>query len=1188
MSERLRRWRVLIITLVVLLGGIFGDGGPVGVHNGIAQDIAQRRNVLDKGGEPKLSPELRALDALHQFRTQQEGRVANVSIEEPVDITGFPSVRAFVLVTDSLGKAVEGLQSLSFTVREQRIGEAKRVPEDLRVSELSLEVTKADIVFVVDQSGSMGDEIATVRDRIQKFADLLLDSQIDFRLGGVSYEGEGWGGIGVGRSTGGFLTDIEEFKRWARGIPAAEGIERGYDAIVTVTQPPFIYRPDAQQIICLVTDEGNDLGANDITQAYNTIGEREFFYFNTQLLEPEYIEETDRDYGQLGTKLGGIFDEHALLELLGGMITRKYVIEYTSPWPEKDCIPRELTVTVADLSDKELVAQDAKHYAPGSQGIIFGAISDQVTGDLLQGVSVALLQGENIVSQILTNEQSNYSFEGLCKGGYAVRATRVGYKTERKEIALEADGRLVVDFELVPSTGKEEKEVLIAQLKKVKQYVEEEQRAEQYLDELDLSSPKKLEALRRLILAENLVNEAYTNAEQRAEIAGLAVGTTLVFLVDDILITKAIKEAVDRLLPEKITFRFFGKEIGQTSIFVSVKEKIFGMIDVTIIEVTNRIVVYTIQVFPDTVSALKNEVARIFVKALTGLILEELSVQEIVGNQIKKPLLDWYGELTDEAIEQSVDSAEADIFIGTYQDVEQAVASHVVLIIQGTDGIRSNVKSGLASAELAASVQSITDSVANISAAFSASGVMGVVSAIARLIEVGSITIKYGFSGYVAGTSIYSLLLDLPRQVAAGTAAGFGRGAWPAPQIPYGNPLLAGTQLSQESSNLMAVDSAAPVAMAQTDFSDQLDWLIDLIESDDLAKALEFTNDSLLPANEAFRKARNASEARVLAVGGNAFPTTPLFELRYKKLAALSPDTSLQTVSFFTNLLAFFWQASNVTSPQNEDYLRTKTDIIIEARSLRDKVQRLSDELNAANTLVQGFRITPTVIIDDVEITSDEHPTTTITESPQDFTVTATLKNLGSSGIRDATARLILSEDSTLTVTGDEFVRLSYLPGEESAKVEWELRHVGPTTDVRNAVILSIEPIDPEFLDFNMFPPTVILIASAPASLSPPTGGQLSNKNIYAYPNPFNPDVGVVNIRYSLNKNANVTIEIYDVSGELVTTLIKDQPKEKELEYSESWDGRNDQGDIVANGVYFYLITTTKAEKAVGKIAVLR
>lgn len=1201
MSEKLHRRKLFFAAVLLSLVGMFVTGRGITVYDCIAQDVESPQSALDTGGEPKAAPELRALDALSQFKAQQAGRVANVSIEVPIDVVGFPAVKAFVLVTDPQGKAVEELLPTAFTVREQRIGEAIREPQNLKVRELSLEVTKADIVFVVDQSGSMEDEIATVRDGIQRFAELLSKSNINFRLGGVSYEGEGRGGIGFGKSTGGFIGDykngittgaeIEEFRRWARSIPASGGTERGYDAIVTVTQPPFIYRPDAQQIICLVTDEGNDPGANNVTDAFNAIGKRKLFFFNTAV-KSDMLQETDRDYEQLGTRLGGAFNEQTLLNQLGAMITRKYVIEYTSPWPEKDCIQRELTVIVTDPQNQQLIKQDTKPYTPGNQGVISGTISDQATGGLLQGVSVTLLQGENIVNQVLTDEQSEYSLEELCKGNYVIRAAKVGYKTEEKKVVLEVNGKLTVDFELTLSDSKDEKEVLIAQLKKIKQYAEEEQLAQQYLDSLEFSSPSEMEPLRRLILAENLVNEAYINAEQRADIAGLAVGTTLVFLVDDILLTKAIKKVVDKLIPEKTTFRFFGEEIEQTNIFISVKENIFGMLDTTIIEVTNRIVIYTIQVFPDTASALKNEVAKIITEAITGLIMEELSVEEIVGNLIKQPLLILYGDFTDEAIEQSVNAAETKMFTGPYQKAEHNVASYLIIIIQDTDEIRQNVEDELANAETAKTVQSIAGSVAKISAVFSASGVMGVVAAIAKIIEIGSIAVKYGYSGYAAGTSTYSLLVDLPQQVNLGTAAAFGRSAWPAaPQIPISkSPLFVSTPLDNELIIQMPINPSAPKAMAQAqaNFGNQLDRLIEFIDADQLADALEFTNDNLLPASEAFRKTRNASENRVLAVGGNAFKSIPLFELRYKKLATLSPDTSLQTVAFFTKLLAFFWQASNASSPQDEDYQQSKADIIIEARALRDKVQTLTEELDAAITLTQGFRIAPTVIVDDFEVTSDGNPTTTISESPQNFTVTATLKNLGSYGVNDITAKLILPEGSTLSVTTEESVSLKYLQGGQSAEVKWELRHVGPTKDVRNAVILDVEPINPERPNFNTFPPTVLMIASAPKPLSPPTGNKLSNQNIYAYPNPFNPLSQQVTIRYSLEADSNITIKIYDVQGVLVKTLIDNLPREKNTEHAEIWDGRNEQGDIVSNGVYFYLIETNKGKTAAGKIAVLQ
>ena len=39
------------------------------------------------------------------------------------------------------------------------------------------------------------------------------------------------------------------------------------------------------------------------------------------------------------------------------------------------------------------------------------------------------------------------------------------------------------------------------------------------------------------------------------------------------------------------------------------------------------------------------------------------------------------------------------------------------------------------------------------------------------------------------------------------------------------------------------------------------------------------------------------------------------------------------------------------------------------------------------------------------------------------------------------------------------------------------------------------------------------------------------------YPNPFNP---TTTIHYSLNKNVNVEVSIYDISGRLITTLINE------------------------------------------------
>jgi len=67
------------------------------------------------------------------------------------------------------------------------------------------------------------------------------------------------------------------------------------------------------------------------------------------------------------------------------------------------------------------------------------------------------------------------------------------------------------------------------------------------------------------------------------------------------------------------------------------------------------------------------------------------------------------------------------------------------------------------------------------------------------------------------------------------------------------------------------------------------------------------------------------------------------------------------------------------------------------------------------------------------------------------------------------------------------------------------------------------------------------------------------------YPNPFNPST---TIRYSLTTFADVRLNIYNLKGEKVCTLINQQQSAGTFELS--WDGRNDNNIRVASGVYIY------------------
>ncbi len=93
----------------------------------------------------------------------------------------------------------------------------------------------------------------------------------------------------------------------------------------------------------------------------------------------------------------------------------------------------------------------------------------------------------------------------------------------------------------------------------------------------------------------------------------------------------------------------------------------------------------------------------------------------------------------------------------------------------------------------------------------------------------------------------------------------------------------------------------------------------------------------------------------------------------------------------------------------------------------------------------------------------------------------------------------------------------------------------------------------------------------------------------YAYPNPFSPDEEIVRVHYSTGGvPASVTIEVFDFGMNRVRTIIRNADRSGTTEYDEIWDGRDENARQVANGVYFYRVTTNDGEPSWGKIMVLQ
>ena len=87
------------------------------------------------------------------------------------------------------------------------------------------------------------------------------------------------------------------------------------------------------------------------------------------------------------------------------------------------------------------------------------------------------------------------------------------------------------------------------------------------------------------------------------------------------------------------------------------------------------------------------------------------------------------------------------------------------------------------------------------------------------------------------------------------------------------------------------------------------------------------------------------------------------------------------------------------------------------------------------------------------------------------------------------------------------------------------------------------------------------LLNRAEPSPTLPSGYALTQN----YPNPFNPST---TIRYDLTEKSYVRLDVVDLLGRTVTTLVDEEKPAGS--YHAVWNGKNVSGQPAPSGVYFY------------------
>ncbi len=125
---------------------------------------------------------------------------------------------------------------------------------DLDNEDSIIESGKADVVFVIDTTGSMWDEIQNVRNNIESFVSRLEENKVDIRLGLVEYRDIYEDGVGSTKSYD-WYTSVDSFKNELSSL----GVDGGGDIPESVVDALFCarnmkYRSGVRKYIILLTD----------------------------------------------------------------------------------------------------------------------------------------------------------------------------------------------------------------------------------------------------------------------------------------------------------------------------------------------------------------------------------------------------------------------------------------------------------------------------------------------------------------------------------------------------------------------------------------------------------------------------------------------------------------------------------------------------------------------------------------------------------------------------------------------------------------------------------------------------------------------------------------------------------------------------------------------------------------------
>jgi len=281
---------------------------------------------------------------------------------EKIDSTDKTQKKVLVQVRDNFGRNVSGLSKKVFAMKDTSMI-IHSVEQTTSTSTVS-----ADIIVLMDCSGSMSSSINGVRTNVANFVNNISARGIDARIGCILYGDDILQTLEP-------TSSMKQFQEFFSQATATEPDEISSEAIYRAAQMPF--RPNAQKIVLLITDdcslqENADHTEETLTKELWGAGAQLYSIVNPAKHNAGIVTRLTlgRDYD-----IAQPFTE--ILDNISGDITTTYEITYGP----KPIVKPQVFVIRGTVTDDKSWAVGASIAAKGTQGNTLSGKSNSIMGN---------------------------------------------------------------------------------------------------------------------------------------------------------------------------------------------------------------------------------------------------------------------------------------------------------------------------------------------------------------------------------------------------------------------------------------------------------------------------------------------------------------------------------------------------------------------------------------------------------------------------------------------------------------------------------------------------------------------------------------------------------------------------------------------------------------------------------------